>query len=115
MTKDPRFAAVWLAVSLIALASPARAAVSGDVTLVLPRSTALDLREKLANAPAMTPLEVLGLEDAALFEPVVPVPLRDGVRLSANILLPKDKAQQRLPVILIRSPYTPSGDRKSVV
>ena len=110
MTKDPRFAAVWLAASLIALASPARAAASGDVTLMLPRSTALDLREKLADAPAMTPLEVLGLEDAAVFEPVVPVPLRDGVRLSANILLPKDKAQQRLPVILIRSPYTPSGE-----
>jgi uncharacterized protein len=110
MTKDPLFAAVWLAASLIALASPARAAASGDVTLVLPRNTALDLREKLADAPAMTPLEVLGLEDAAVFEPVVPVPLRDGVKLSANILLPKDKAQQRLPVILIRSPYTPSSE-----
>jgi uncharacterized protein len=110
MTKDPRFAAAWLAASLIALASPARAAASGDVTLVLPRNTALNLREKLADAPAMTPLEVLGLEDAAVFEPVVPLPLRDGVRLSANILLPKDKAQQRLPVILIRSPYTPSGE-----
>ena len=110
MTKDPRFAAAWLAASLIALASPARAAASGDVTLTLPRSTALDLREKLADAPAMTPLEVLGLEDAAVFEPVVPVPMRDGVSLSANILLPKDKAQQKLPVILIRSPYTPSGE-----
>lgn len=110
MTKDPRFPAAWLAVSLIALASPVRAAASGDVTLTLPRSTALDLREKLADARAMTPLEVLGLEDAAVFEPVVPVPMRDGVRLSANILLPKDKAQQKLPVILIRSPYTPSGE-----
>jgi uncharacterized protein len=110
MTKDPRFAAALLAASLIALASQARAAASGDVTLTLPRSTALDLREKLADAPAMTPLEVLGLEDSAVFEPVVPVPMRDGVRLSANIILPKDKAQQKLPVILIRSPYTPSGE-----
>jgi uncharacterized protein len=110
MTKDPRFAAALLAASLIALTSPTRAAASGDVALTLPRSTALDLREKLADAPAMTPLEVLGLEDGAVFEPVVPVPMRDGVRLSANIILPKDKAQQKLPVILIRSPYTPSGE-----
>src|SRR3984957_3281005 len=110
MTKDPRFAAVWLAAALIALASPARAAASGGVTLMLPRASALALREKLADARAMTPLEVLGLVDAALFEPVVPVPMRDGVKLSANILLPKGKAQQKLPVILIRSPYTPADE-----
>jgi putative CocE/NonD family hydrolase len=110
MTKDPRFAAALLAASMIALASPARVAESADVTLTLPRNMALDLREKLADAAAMAPLEVLGLEDAAVFEPVVPVPMRDGVRLSANILLPKDKAQQKLPVILIRSPYTPSSE-----
>jgi putative CocE/NonD family hydrolase len=110
MTKDPRFAAALLAASMIALASPARVAESADVTLTLPRNMALDLREKLADAAAMAPLEVLGLEDAAVFEPVVPVPMRDGVRLSANILLPKDKAQQKLPVILIRSPYTPGSE-----
>jgi uncharacterized protein len=110
MTKHPCIAAALLAASLIALASPARAAESGGVTLTLPRNTALELRNKLADARAMSPLDVLGLEDAAVFEPVVPVPMRDGVRLSANVILPKDKAQQKLPVILIRSPYQPGSE-----
>lgn len=109
MTQDT-FATAVLAVILGALAAPVIAADSGDVALTLPRATALGLRQKLAEARAMTPLEVLGLEDAAVFEPVVPVPMRDGVRLSANIILPKDRAQRKLPVILIRSPYRPSSE-----
>ena len=61
MTKDPRFAAVWLAAALIALASPARAAASGGVTLMLPRSTALDLREKEATTKGLLLAGALGL------------------------------------------------------
>ena len=110
MIKSTHVAAALLAACQIAFASSGTAADSGDVTLTLPRASALALREKLADAAAMTPLEVLGLEDAALFEPVVPVPMRDGVKLSANILLPKDGARQKLPVILIRSPYTPRSE-----
>ena len=33
----------------------------------------------------------------------VTIPMRDGIRLSANVFLPK--AQSRFPVILLRSPY----------
>lgn len=115
MTNDARFTTTCLGVlvaltGVMALAPPARAAGSDDVTLTLDRHAALELRQKLADAQAMTSLEVLGLEKEAVLEPVVPVPMRDGVRLSATIILPKDKAQQKLPVILIRSPYKPSSE-----
>jgi uncharacterized protein len=110
MTKDTRFPTALLTAVLIGLASPLMAADSGDVTLTLPRDTALELRAKLADTRAMAPLEVLGLEQAAVLEPVVPVPMRDGVKLSATLILPKDKARQKLPVILIRSPYRPSSE-----
>jgi len=99
-----------LACALIALASASIAAGSEDVTLTLPRSTAADLRAKLGDAREATPIDVLGLKGNAVFEPVVPVPMRDGVELSANIILPADKAQQKLPVILIRSPYRPAAE-----
>jgi hypothetical protein len=33
----------------------------------------------------------------------VPVPMRDGVRLSANVFLPAESA--RVPTILVRTPY----------
>jgi predicted acyl esterase len=112
MGKHARFATTLLAVltACVALAPPAAPAASDDVTLTLERHTALALRQKLADARSMSPLEVLGLEKDAVLEPVVPVPMRDGVKLSATILLPKDKAQQKLPVILIRSPYRPSSE-----
>jgi uncharacterized protein len=40
----------------------------------------------------------------------VPVPMRDGVRLSANLILPRRADGRKLPVILIRTPYTPSAE-----
>src|SRR5882757_4172744 len=95
--------------ALCALA-PLRAAESGDITVTLPPSAAVDLREQLAPARGPSPLEVLGLESLADFQPVVPVTLRDGVRLSANIILPRGAAAQKLPVILIRTPYTPAAE-----
>jgi putative CocE/NonD family hydrolase len=104
--KSPRF----LACTLVALASTSIAAGSEDVTLTLPRSAAVHLHAELANAREPSPIEVLGLEGDATFEPVVPVPMRDGVRLSANIILPSGKARQKLPVILIRSPYRPTAE-----
>jgi len=109
MTNDARFA-MFLLGTLMALVSPPGAADSDNVTLTLDRHTALDLRDKLSDARAMTPLEVLGLEKDAVLEPVVPVPMRDGIRLSATIILPKDRTQQKLPVILIRSPYRPGSE-----
>jgi putative CocE/NonD family hydrolase len=38
----------------------------------------------------------------------VPVPMRDGARLSANVFLPADHA--RLPAILVRTPYNKGSD-----
>lgn len=38
----------------------------------------------------------------------VPVPMRDGARLSANVFLPTDHA--RLPAILVRTPYNKGSD-----
>ena len=96
-----------------------------DITITLPGPEANDLHNQLANARPPMPLEVLGLEGVAEYLTVVPVPMRDGVRLSANIILPRGAVAQKLPVILIRTPYTPSSelseplapplDRKSVV
>ncbi len=105
-SKTPRL----VACTLIVLASTTIAAAPEDVTLTLPASSAAHLRAQLANAREPSPLEALGLEGDALFEPVVPVPMRDGVKLSANIILPSGKARQKLPVILIRSPYRPTAE-----
>jgi uncharacterized protein len=105
-SKTPRF----LACVLIALASTSVAAAPEDVTLTLPAGAAAHLRAQLANAREPSPLEALGLEGDAQFEPVVPVPMRDGVKLSANIILPSGKARHKLPVILIRSPYRPTAE-----
>ena len=38
-------------------------------------------------------------------EEKVMIPMRDGVRLSALILFPKDRPRQNLPAVLFRSPY----------
>jgi hypothetical protein len=68
------------------------------------------LKDQLAGADSPTPLRVLGLEGVADFIPVVPVPMRDGVKLSANLIIPTSGAPQKLPVILIRTPYTPASE-----
>lgn len=39
----------------------------------------------------------------------VMMPMRDGVRLSALILFPKDRARQGLPTVLLRNPYLTEG------
>jgi putative CocE/NonD family hydrolase len=42
-------------------------------------------------------------------EEMVRVPMRDGIRLSALILFPKDKPRQNLPTVLIHNPYLTEG------
>src|SRR5262245_7397323 len=42
-------------------------------------------------------------------EEMVRVPMRDGVRLSALILFPKDQPKKSLPAILIYNPYLTDG------
>ena len=88
----------------------ARAGDESDISISLPQSSAAELREKLANAHAPSVLSVLGLEEGAEYRPEVPVPMRDGAHLSANLILPRSQAAQKLPVILIRTPYTPSSE-----
>jgi uncharacterized protein len=115
MKKSALLGAVWLGLGLIAtLASLGPASVMADetpeFTVTLPAATAANLRGQLANAADPSPLEILGLEDAADFEPVLPVPMRDGVHLSASLILPRAAGTQKLPVILIRTPYTPSAE-----
>ena len=83
---------------------------SGEIAITLSEPEANALRGELANAGPLSPIETLGLQGVAAFQPVVPVPMRDGVRLSANIILPRGEATQKLPVILIRTPYTPTSE-----
>jgi putative CocE/NonD family hydrolase len=83
---------------------------SGEIAITLSGPEANALRSELANAGPLSPIETLGLQGVAAFQPVVPVPMRDGVRLSANIILPRGEATQKLPVILIRTPYTPTSE-----
>ncbi len=45
------------------------------------------------------------LETRAAREEKMWIPMRDGVRLSALILFPKDRPRQNLPTVLYRSPY----------
>src|SRR5438105_3317922 len=42
-------------------------------------------------------------------EEMVRVPMRDGVRLSATILFPKDRPRQNMPTVLIFIPYLTEG------
>jgi len=103
-------AAVCFALGALAGIAPGHADDSGAISVTLSPDAASDLRRQLANAHAPSPLEVLGLEGAADFEAVVPVPMRDGVRLAATLILPRNAGAQKLPVILIRTPYTPSSE-----
>jgi putative CocE/NonD family hydrolase len=99
-----------LALAALTSALSAQAEQTGDITVTLPRPAATALHNQLADARPPTPLEALGLEGVADFQPVVPVPMRDGVRLSANIILLRGVAAQKLPVILIRTPYAPTSE-----
>ena len=81
-----------------------------DISITLPGSEAIALQNELANARQLTPIEALGLAGMAEFQPVVPVAMRDGIRLSATIILPRGAGAQRLPVVLIRTPYTPTQE-----
>jgi uncharacterized protein len=106
MLLAPRFS--WLAGALLSIAPWAVRADEG-VTINLSPEAASELHSKLANAPRPAPLEVLGITDAAEYHPVIPVPMRDGVHLSANVILPR-AGRGPWPVILIRSPYDPAAE-----
>jgi predicted acyl esterase len=56
-----------------------------------------------------SPFVALGVEETYQVEvhKDIRIPMRDGLRLSANIFLPK--AEGKYPVILMRSPYKTSA------
>jgi hypothetical protein len=88
----------------------ALAAEGREVSLTVPEAAALELKQQLESTDAPGPLSVLGVEGLAELVSVVPVPMRDGVNLSAHLIIPKGGAAQKHPVILIRTPYTPASE-----
>lgn len=46
-------------------------------------------------------------------EEMIRVPMRDGARLSALILFPKDRPRQNLPTVLVHTPYLTEGVLRS--
>jgi uncharacterized protein len=78
-------------------------------------ASALALAAMLCGAlPAAEPqapvpiLDQMKLRDAATLRQGVPVDLRDGTRLNATLIMPNRPSGERLPTILIQSPYDPS-------
>lgn len=59
--------------------------------------------------PAQDPFELLGVAQPLQVSDAVPIPMRDGVRLSALVVRPADlPAGRKLPTIMIKTPYTAS-------
>lgn len=48
-------------------------------------------------------------------EEMIRMPMRDGIRLSATILFPKDRPRQNLPTVLIFIPYNTEGTIRSTL
>ena len=96
-------------VALAALGISTLALADSPVTVELSPAAAAELRSALANAPRPDPISALGLQGIADYETVVPVPMRDGVKLSATLILPRGTPRP-WPAILIRSPYDPASE-----
>jgi uncharacterized protein len=105
-----QIAATLVIAAILVLAQAARGDEQEDIAVTLPRAAATELREELAGARALEPLQLLGLQGVADYQPLMPVPMRDGIRLSANLILPHRAEGQKLPVILIRTPYSPGKE-----
>jgi uncharacterized protein len=65
-----------------------------------------------AESANLDVLQTLGLQDSATIEEEVPVPMRDGVNLSATIVHPIRTAPNgaKTSVILVKTPYSPVGE-----
>jgi predicted acyl esterase len=72
----------------------------------VPRPLALAAALLLSTALAQKPdiLERIGIHTGYTVDREIMVPMRDGVRLSTAVLRP-EKVAERMPVILIRTPY----------
>jgi uncharacterized protein len=63
--------------------------------------------EVRADTAVRDPLEVLGVRQGMQISDAVPIPMRDGVRLSALVVHPANLAPgQKVPTIMIKTPYT---------
>jgi putative CocE/NonD family hydrolase len=64
--------------------------------------------------PDQDPLELLGVSKIVLATNAVPIPMTDGVRLSALIIRPRDTPEGlRMPTILIKTPYVAASEFSS--
>src|SRR5947209_5489287 len=70
---------------------------------------ALPLRLHAQDYAARTAAAVAYIASHADREEQVMMPMRDGVRLSALILFPKDQQRRNLPTVLFRNPYLTEG------
>jgi len=69
------------------------------------------LRPLQPYVPAETSslIDMFGLSDVARFEQAVPVEMRDGTWLSADLIIPRDAGERsKRPAILIKTPYDKS-------
>lgn len=100
MPKRRPLAGCSLAIALaIAATGQGLAAESGD--------------EAAAAAPAAASglLDVLGVRDSATLQEAVPVEMRDGTLLSANVIVPAGAAADaKVPAILIQTPYLATNE-----
>jgi uncharacterized protein len=84
---------------------------SQTVRVTIPDAVAREISQQ-AESANLGILAALGLEGAATVEEEVPVPMRDGVRLSATIVHPLKgpSPDVKHSVILIKTPYSPVGE-----
>jgi putative CocE/NonD family hydrolase len=80
------------------------------VGVSLSHPTAVELKSQLAGVSGPGLLETLGIEQSADMSRALPIPMRDGVLLAATVIRPRDRPTDRLPVILIRTPYKVSDE-----
>lgn len=84
----------------------AAAALSATLALSPAAAHAQDIDARVTSAVAY-------IEQHADRDEQVMMPMRDGVRLNALILFPKDKPRTDLPAVLLRNPYLTEGMVKS--
>ena len=76
-----------------------------NLTLLLITTVATPVQIQAQNDARITADALTYIAAHADREEKVMIPMRDGIRLSALILFPKDRPRQNLPTVLFRSPY----------
>ena len=88
------------------IAAAAAAALFAALALSPAAARAQNIEARVTSAVAY-------IEQHADRDEQVMMPMRDGVRLNALILFPKDKPRTDLPAVLLRNPYLTEGMVKS--